>query len=314
MNQLEKRRYEAEDEIDIFELLDILIKRKLLIAIVFVLCTLGGLGAALLVRNSKEYTLAQQFSINYPQLESNYYFTKSGLVLNKVNISNLLMTNKYIDEFFSVKELNEFYEATVPMELRNNHAKSKFLNRVIEVTYNKERNNYIIKAKMKKNEELQEKLIEKYFSILKIAVDEGLDQSLEEQYTFIKKENELSRKKLIEIEENVKTIINKNIDRITKEINIVDFLKFENPILSVEKDRVTEVFNQSSSMLIGLEGLKKDENIRNLVRSDSSIYLIEGKSKAKLVLGIGMLLGIVLGIMGAFVAEFIANYKKSRHI
>ena len=63
-------------------------------------------------------------------------------------------------------------------------------------------------------------------------------------------------------------------------------------------------------MLIGLNGLKRDDEIKNIISLDSSIYEIETKSKAKMILAVGILLGIVLGIMSAFIAEFIDNYKK----
>lgn len=48
MNQLEKREYYEEDEIDIYELVDIIIKRKILVLAIFIICSLLGLGAAFL--------------------------------------------------------------------------------------------------------------------------------------------------------------------------------------------------------------------------------------------------------------------------
>lgn len=63
-------------------------------------------------------------------------------------------------------------------------------------------------------------------------------------------------------------------------------------------------------MLIGLDGLKRDNNIKNIVSLDSSIYEVETKSKAKMILAIGIVFGMVLGIMSAFIAEFINSYKK----
>ncbi len=47
MNQLEKREYYEEDEIDIYELVDIIIKRKILVLGIFIICSLLGLGLTL---------------------------------------------------------------------------------------------------------------------------------------------------------------------------------------------------------------------------------------------------------------------------
>lgn len=62
MNQLEKREYYEEDEIDIYELVDIIIKRKILVLAIFIICSLLGLGAAFFVRSLKQDTLALKFN------------------------------------------------------------------------------------------------------------------------------------------------------------------------------------------------------------------------------------------------------------
>lgn len=310
MNQLERKEYYEEDEIDIYELVDIIIKRKILVLGIFIICSLLGLGAAFFVRSLKENTLALKFNINYSKIESNYFFRKSGLTLTRININNILITNKYVDEFFQIKELNNLYLEKVKEENKNDYSKSKFLNDILKISYNNEANNYTISATMKSNPELQKALLDKYIEIIKSINHIQVDDEIENRYALIEAENISSKEKLNSIENNIKEILEKEKNFMTKDTNIKEFIEYTNPVLTVEKEKISDLYNQSTEMLIGLNGLKRDDNIKNIVSLDSSVYEIETKSKAKMILAIGILFGMVLGIMSAFIAEFIDNYKK----
>lgn len=310
MNQLERKEYYEEDEIDIYELVDIIIKRKILVLGIFIICSLLGLGAAFFVRSLKENTLALKFNINYSKIESNYFFRKSGLTLTRININNILITNKYVDEFFQIKELNNLYLEKVKEENKNDYSKSKFLNDILKISYNNEANNYTISVTMKSNPELQKALLDKYIEIIKSINHIQVDDEIENRYALIEAENISSKEKLNSIENNIKEILEKEKNFMTKDTNIKEFIEYTNPVLTVEKEKISDLYNQSTEMLIGLNGLKRDDNIKNIVSLDSSVYEIETKSKAKMILAIGILFGMVLGIMSAFIAEFIDNYKK----
>lgn len=310
MNQLEKKEYYEEEEIDIYELVEIIIKRKILVLGVFIICSLLGLGAAFFVRSLKEETLALRFNINYFKLESNYFFRKSGLTLTKININNILITNKYVDEFFQIEGLDKLYSEKIKEENKNNYSKSKFLNNIFKVSYNNDANNYTVSVTMKSNPELQKALLDKYIDIVKSINHIQIDEEIENRYTFIEEENTSSKEKLNAIENSIKEILEKEKNLITKETNIKELIEYTNPVLAVEKEKISDLYNQSAEILIGLDGLKRDNNIKNIVSLDSSIYEVETKSKAKMILAIGIVFGMVLGIMSAFIAEFINSYKK----
>ncbi|WP_294666272.1 hypothetical protein [uncultured Fusobacterium sp.] len=310
MNQLERKEYYEEDEIDIYELVDIIIKRKILVLGIFIICSLLGLGAAFFVRSLKEDTLALKFNINYSKIESNYFFKKSGLTLTRININNILITNKYVDEFFKIKDLNNLYLEKVKEENKTDYSKSKFLNNILKVSYNNDGNNYTVSVTMKKNPELQKDILNKYIEIIKSINHTQVDDEIENRYAFIKTENISSKEKLNSIENNIKEILEKEKNFMTKDTNIKEFIEYTNPVLAVEKEKISDLYNQSAEMLIGLDGLKRDDNIKNIISLDSSVYEIETKSKAKMILVIGILFGMVPGIMSAFIAEFIDNYKK----
>ncbi len=310
MNQLERKEYYEEDEIDIYELVDIIIKRKILVLAIFIICSLLGLGAAFFVRGLRQNTLALKFNINYVKLENNYFFAKSGLNFTKINVDNILITNKYVDEFFKLENLNELYLENVKEENRNDYSRSKFLNNILKVSYNKDTNSYTISVTMKKDQELQKAILNKYITIIESLINIQVDDEIENRYTFVESENRISREKLNKIENNIKEILEKEKNNLNKDTNLKEFIEYTNPALSVEREKVTNLYNQSSEMLIGLNGLKRDDEIKNIITLESSIYEIETKSKAKMILAVGILLGIVLGIMSAFIAEFMENYKK----
>ena len=230
--------------------------------------------------------------------------------MNRINIDNILITNKYVDEFFKIEELNTLYLEKISKENESDYSKSKFLNNILRINYNKDSNSYTVSVTMKKNLELQKNILNKYVDIVKSISYIQVDDEIENRYEFLEKENKESREKLNIIENTIKELIEKEKNTITKDTNIKDFIEYTNPVLNVEKEKVSDLYNQSSEMLIGLNGLTRDPNIKNIVSLDSSIYEIETKSKAKMILAIGVLFGIVLGIMSAFVAEFIDNYKK----
>lgn len=216
MNQLEKREYYEEDEIDIYELVDIIIKRKILVLAIFIICSLLGLGAAFFVRSLKQDTLALKFNINYAKLENNYFFAKSGLNFTKINVDNILITNKYVDEFFKLEKLNELYLEKIKEGNRNDYSKSKFLNDILKVSFNRDTNSYTVSVTMKKDQELQKDILNKYITIIESFINIQVDDEIENRYTFVESENRISREKLNKIENHIKEILEKEKNNLNK--------------------------------------------------------------------------------------------------
>lgn len=206
--------------------------------------------------------------------------------------------------------MNELYLEKIKEGNRNDYSKSKFLNDILKVSFNRDTNSYTVSVTMKKDQELQKDILNKYITIIESLINIQVDDEIENRYTFVESENRISREKLNKIENHIKEILEKEKNNLNKDTNIKEFIEYTNPILSVEREKVTSLYNQSSEMLIGLNGLKRDDEVKNIITLDSSIYEIETKSKAKMILAVGILLGMVLGIMSAFIAEFIDNYKK----
>lgn len=313
MNELEKFNYTQDDEIDLFELIDILIKRKLFIIISFVIFTVIGLGGALYYRATKPFILAKQFSINYAVAERDYFFSKSKLILKQVNPDNIFLTDKYIDKFFSIKELEELYKESAP---KDDYSKVKFLKEIIKINYDEKSKNYTLEVEMKKNEALQKEIINTYTSLLKDEIQNDIIKNIEDRYSTVKIENEKAKNELAEIEKEISELISKNSNMISEKTSIEEILRLVNPSIMIEKNIISDTYNTTSNLLIGFDNLKENENfdalINNIIRDNSSIYSVEFKSKAKFILLGVSIFGIVFGVMGAFVLEFIENYKKSR--
>lgn len=199
MNQLEKREYYEEDEIDIYELVDIIIKRKILVLAIFIICSLLGLGAAFFVRSLKQDTLALKFNINYAKLENNYFFAKSGLNFTKINVDNILITNKYVDEFFKLEKLNELYLEKIKEGNRNDYSKSKFLNDILKVSFNRDTNSYTVSVTMKKDQELQKDILNKYITIIESLINIQVDDEIENRYTLLNLKIEFQEKNLTKL-------------------------------------------------------------------------------------------------------------------
>lgn len=313
MNELQERKYIEDDEIDLFEIIDILVKRKFFIIISLVLFTIIGLGGALYYRSVKPFILAKKFSIDYSYAEKDYFFNKSKIVLNKINPNNILLNDKYINRLFSIKELEEMYKDTSP---KDDYSKVKFLQEIIKINFDEKLNSYTLEVEMKRNELLQKEIIDTYLLILKDEIENDILKNIDEKYSTIKSENEKSKTELAKIEKQIENILITHSNMISDKTDLGELIKFINPTLVIEKNKITDIYTNTSNLLVGFDTLKDEKNfnliLNNIVKEKSSIYAVEFKSKAKFILLGISIFGIIFGVMGAFVLEFIETYKKRR--
>lgn len=313
MNELKKMDYVQDEEIDLFELIDIMVKRKLFIIISFILFTIVGFGGAIYYRSVKPFVLAKQFSINYTYAEKDYFFNKSEVILNQLRPNNILLVDEYINKFFKIDGLEELYKKTSP---KDNYSKVKFLQDIIKINFDEKTKNYTLEIEIKKNIKLQENIINTYIEILKNELKTNIVSYVDEKYLSIYKENEKAKNDLKTIEEKITEILTLHSKMISEKTSIAELINIVNPSIIIEKNKISDIYTRTSNQLLGMEALKKDNNvekiIKGIIQEDSSIYAIDIKSKAKFILLGFSIFGIVIGTMGAFVLEFIENYKKSR--
>ena len=141
-------------------------------------------------------------------------------------------------------------------------------------------------------------------------------KNIDEKYSTIKSENEKSKNELAKIEKQIENILITHSNMISDKTDLGELIKFINPTLVIEKNKITDIYTNTSNLLVGFDTLKDEKNfnliLNNIVKEKSSIYAVEFKSKAKFILLGISIFGIMFGIMGAFVLEFIETYKKRR--
>lgn len=228
---MEPKQY--DDEIDLYEIIEILMKHRIIIIITaFIVILLSIFGAYYENKKSSKVTTfyVKEYFINRDSLKTNI-LDNSGNVIETtkglIDPKKIFLKNDKVDSMFEIDELKSLYKGEI-----NYNQKRNFLNNLFLISQNNipGSENTVLVVKVQKN--LKQKDLELLFN---------------------------------KYEENLKDsaiVLNSN-----KKINIYSL-------------------------------------------SDIYIEKIQGQSKGKLILVVGIVLGLFLGVMGAFFKEFIDGYKK----
>lgn len=317
-----KNMKEEKEEIDLYDLVDILVRQKIVIFTIWMIIILGALGGAFYVRGNTYDREGINFKINEDKLEENYYFKKANLVLNTFDYRDMFNREEIVRELYTVPALKELYEKSIPKDKRDLRNMKKFLrenlviNEVREKVDGKEVTRYITAiASLKGNKEGEKELLDKYLTILNFQLELNLKNSIVAQYELVKKEAIYTGEKLRELENEIKELseIENNKIKNDSKASIIDIMEFKYPILITKLNDVRELYQKYNSEEIGIEGLQKEVNKFNLVERISDLYVVESKSKAKMILAGGIVLGLFLGIFGALMREFYQGYRNSRN-
>jgi hypothetical protein len=114
------------------------------------------------------------------------------------------------------------------------------------------------------------------------------------------------------VENEIREIIKKEDVKVLENDGITGIIYMKYPILFEKKKQTEELYRKYSDELIGIEGLREDDGIKNQVEVLSSVYQVKTKSKAKLILALGIVLGLFMGVFVAFIREFFKgiDFKK----
>ncbi|MGL5056231.1 MAG: Wzz/FepE/Etk N-terminal domain-containing protein [Fusobacteriaceae bacterium] len=296
--QIVPKKYE-DDEIDLYELIEIMVRRKTTIVLTTILCTGLALGAALYVRGNKPDYLIK----NIVLLQET--FNLKGV--NPIDVNSIFLQDKNVKKLLENDSLRAEYLKRTSKESQNTNSERKFLKEVFNVSKDEKNPNVVtIKAELIGTDSSTRKVIEQYIDIIKSS-DNIADVIANEK---VIKTEELARaeKEIKAIQDEVLAIFKNDSDlRALKAEEKASFLNFKYPAVMLKKSETEKNYNLYSNELIRLNNL----NLRyDSVKSTSDIYLEEGKSKAKLILAVGAILGVFLGVMLAFLKEFVDGYKK----
>ena len=322
--KMEEDFYE-EDEISIYEILNIFLKNIK----IFIIVTIIGLIATCIyvgkkIIFDKNNTTYVNYTLNYQEIKSYmgeiYYPKKSP--------KELLLDDKYLALLFENPELKNLYEEKVKDNRDDINTKRDFLteNKIIEINSLQEiaktkeekellspdsyRTTVRVNRKLDKNREVSKSIMKTYLDILNQYYKENMFDYLEERKAYLEKSLPVLKKQLEDNSVSGKIPVSSGGSGTTDN----NYFKYIYPIqvsnidTYYEKYKTFESEYQSIKTLIDLE-LNKSENF---IKYDSSIINIKEKSGNAIKLAIGLVLSLCLGVFATFVKEFIEGYKKNK--
>lgn len=304
----EVRKY--ENEIDLVDLLKILIKNKGLILLTTIIITAFSMGGALYIRSNRVEKFQQNFRLrNYADA---YYRGKAKLIVKSFNVEEMLLDDEIVNKFYANEDFNRYYLEKTKGEKITSDDKRNFINDSIKINKvmngnKKEVKYYSLTSNIKDNKELSEELIALYINIINKEKSISIMNAIDSEENFITEKKDLYEKKVKEGEKKIAEIIKQQPASILENQSIISILSITNPSLLQEMNNNKELYKKYYSQAVGIEGLKEDKNLNKQIEKISSIYKVEEKSKSKMIVAIGMMLGLFLGIMVAFIKEFFAN-------
>ena len=326
-NKIVKREdnFYEEDEISIYEILDIFLKNIK----IFIIVTIIGLIATCLfiakkIIFDKNNTTYINYTLNYQEIKS----YMGEIYYPKKNPKEILLNDKYLALLFENPELKSLYEEKVKENKDDISTKRDFLteNKILEtsslqeIAKTKEEQDLIspdsyrttvrVNKKYDKNRAVSDSIMKTYLDTLNQYYKENMFDYLEERKAYLEKTLPVLKRQLGENAVDGKISISSG----GSGTNDNNYFKYIYPIqvsnidTYYEKYKTFESEYQSIKTLIDLE-LNKAENF---IKYDSSIINIKEKSGNAIKLAIGIVLSLCLGVFATFVKEFIEGYKKNK--
>lgn len=313
MQQEKENFYYEEDEISLYDIIDILIKYKKLIISVFLIGFLLSIGAALVFRNWNRKEIAKQdFLINYAPLENNEYYKMVGLTYTKYNPKEILQKESYIDKFLEIEELKQNFEnAKTDNENLELERKIKFLSNIITLTENKD--SYTITVTTEKKLNISSKVVEVFFNIL----EENTSSKLNKLITSEKERALLLNKEAFEKLESIKVEISeilkneRSLNLTTSDMSAL--IAFKEPRLAADNTFYQGIYDTTSKKIIGAENLLKTDLLNEIVQKSSSLIISNKSGIAKYVLLGGLVFTFFAIFMIVIFKECSEGYRKHKY-
>ncbi|MCX3068159.1 Wzz/FepE/Etk N-terminal domain-containing protein [Cetobacterium somerae] len=294
---MEPKQY--DDEIDLYELIEILVRHKWSIVITIVLCTILSLGAALYVRSK-----APNYLIKSILIQQDTYGLKE---VNRINVDTILLQDKNVEKILEIEPIKAKYLGKMPKEMQNMASERKFLQDIITVSKNEKNPEEIsIKTEIIVDENSSRDVINRYIDILR--EQDNLSDVIEKEKKLKSDSLEKTKVEIENIQNEILEIFKKDSDlRALKPEEKMNYIASKYPELNLRKNEQEKYYNTYVNELVRLDSLNDKMDI---IKETTDIYFLKGQSKAKLILAVGIVMGVFLGVMVAFLKEFIDGYKK----
>ena len=318
--------FQEENEMSIYDIVNIFIKNIKLFVIVSILgVVISCIYIAKRIIFDKNNTIYINYTLNYQEINS---YIGDNVYYPKKNPKEILLDNKYIELLFENPELKALYEEKVKEDRDSIDTKRQFLinNKILETSSIKEltkneaekelispdsyRTTVRVIKRNDTNKKVSNSIMITYLDVLKQYYKENMFDYLFERKKYLEKTLPALKKQL-EI-----NAVSGNIPITSGGTGATDnnYFKYIYPIqvsnidTYYEKYKTLETEYQAIKTLFDLE-LNKTENF---IKYDSSIIVEREKSGNIIKLGIGLFLSICLGILATFIKEFIEGYKKNK--
>ena len=294
---METKQY--DEEIDLYELIEILVRHKWSIVVTIILCTLLSLGGALYVRSKTPNYLMKSILI-----QQDTYGLKD---VNKINVDTILLQDVNIEKILEIESIKKEYLENTPEEMQNIASERKFLQGLITISKNaKNPEEVSIKTEIIVDEKSGRDVINRYTDILR--EQDNLADVIAKEKKFKSDSLEKTKIEIEKIQNEILDIFKKDSDlRALKPEEKMNYIAAKYPELNLRKNEQEKYYNTYVNELIRLDSLNDKADI---IKETTDIYFLKGQSKAKLILVVGILMGLFLGVIVAFLKEFIDGYKK----
>lgn len=294
---MEPKQY--DDEIDLYELIEILVRHKWSIVITTLLCTMLSLGAALYVRSKTPNYLIKNILI-----QQDTYGLKG---VNRIDVDSVLLQDRNVKKILEIEPIKKEYLENTPENLRNLMSERKFLQEILTISKNDKNPSEIsIKTEIVADENSSKEVINRYLDILR--EQDNLSNVITEEKNAKVTSLEKTKIEIEKIQNEILDIFKKDSDlRALKPEEKVNYITYKYPELNLKRNEQEKYYNTYVNELVRLDSLNDKLDV---IKETTDIYFQKGQSKAKLILAVGIVMGVFLGIMVAFLKEFIDGYKR----
>ena len=318
--------FQEENEINIYDLINIFLKNLKVFIIVSVIGILiTGIYVAKRIVFDKNNTIYINYTLNYEEINS---YIGNNIYYPKKNPEGILLENKYLELLFENPELKALYEEKVKEDRDNIATKRRFLEKKEIVS------TVSLKKMVKKIEEKDLISPDSYRTIVKINKRNDNDRKVSDSVmtAYLDILNQYYKENMFDYLAERKKYLEKTLPVLKKQLetNAVsgnisitsggtggtdnNYFKYIYPIqvsnidTYYEKYKALETEYQAIKTLFDLE-LNKTENF---IKYDSSIIIENERSGNLVKLAIGVFLSLCLGVLVIFIKEFMEGYKKNK--
>lgn len=310
-----KKEYNEEKELNLYDIIDILKKYK---NIIIKWCLIGFLLSfviALGVRNFNKKEIARKtFTLNYEQFQNKLnYYEVMGFSYNKFDPVLILKDEKYIDKFLEIKELKDMFNKVNTTVENRVDKKINFISKIITITTDKtkEKEVYTLIVEADKNLNLVEKVVNKYFEILDSETSGNLKILIEKEKESSIVSNKEASKQLEEIKEKTAKIIAEDSKLSGVSSDSLEYIvKLREPLLISTKEFQQSIYDRTSKEINGANQILSSNILDEIIEDKTSLIIEDKAGIAKYVLLGGVILTLLLIAAYIVLKELTLDYEE----